>query len=379
MSIDFIAHSQLAQRNSALLSHIEEDAKTRKVCAPSLLAHPAALEVEAATHALFERAQAAYRGDRQSLRFTIAVGPKTVANAFAYWLGAHGDWVVLTSGLIDLLWTESLKLDRLTLLVQDELIGNFACGKSLRSTPSRTTEGGSAFRELLFSTGLAFFIGHELGHLLDGHSSSYIRGNTKAKAFNGSDENARLRKQALELRADRFGVEYAMRFALIRLSNGIYVHEPTKAEQAHLQAQAAYVATLGMCLAAAMLRPKPVDFRKYLGADHPPSAVRALWLSSEAISRMSEWLPLIDEDTMRHISISALAQVNAMALLPYDRVLDRFESEVSKERVLLAMRETGIRKLIFDDAELPSYVETMKVMDAELHPILQAHQRKLRR
>jgi hypothetical protein len=375
MPNDFVLDSTFAKRSPALLDYIEKRTTTRKVCAPLSLAHPAAAVVDTTVRVLFSDAQRRYWGATKALRFTIAEGGAN-ANAFACWTEPRCDWVILTSSLIDLLWTESAKLDRLAHLMQDQSVGPFPLGDALRDTPGTTTDGGSILRELLFASGIAFFIGHELGHLLDGHSSCYPENDSKAKVSDEAIDKDRLRQQALELRADRFGVEFAMRFAITILAKELRERDRSEAELAHLQAQVAYIATLGMSLALAKLRPVRVDLNQQRGVGHPPAAFRALWFSTEAINRMGEWFPLIDQARRQQIAKNALTEANAITVLPYDSRLDRFDGEVSKERLLRAINDTGIRKLIFDDTILPGYVEQLSALDAEFHPSLLRHQRK---
>lgn len=184
--------------------------------------------------------------------------------------------------------------------------------------------------------------------------------------------------QTLELRADTFGVEYSLKFTLCTLAS-IY-SEPDLSHEAvaSFQMQGAWIAMLGMSLAIAKIRPVRVDITQHNNSSHPPSAFRALWLNSQAIENMRAWLPYIDEYTRRQIAEHALVQANALTVLHYDETQDCFEGRLSGEELVSKLNETGIRRLIFESGAVSEYVDALRALDAELHPLLTPHQRRVR-
>ena len=112
---------------------------------------------------------------------------------------------------------------------------------------------------------------------------------------------------------------------------------------ARLQLQAVWIATLGMSLAMAKIRPVRVDITQHRNSSHPPSAFRALWLNSQAIANMREWLPYNDERTRRQIAKHALVQANALTVLPYDETQACFDGCLSREGLVSKLNQTGIR------------------------------------
>lgn len=347
-----------------------------------MLNHPAASLVEIVAANLIYVAQTGYTGTRKALRFTVA--NTDTANAFACWSEPSSDWIVITSGLIEILWNESLKLDRLTHALEKEAVADFPIGDTLRSCVGEMDSSSSRFRELMFMSAVAFFVGHEIGHLIDGHAVCYEEGGAK-DGFNADDEDpqltkgdSQLRKQALELRADSFGVEYSLRFTINTLFSLCFKPGLALEEAAHIQSQVAWIAMLGMSLAIAKIRPVRVDISQQGNFSHPPPAFRALWLNNRATEMMRCWLPLIDEQTMRQIAEHALVQANGLTVLPYDEAQGCFVGSLSREELVRALNQTGIRRLIFESDEVSAYVSALRALDAELHPLLAPHQRRVK-
>ncbi|MFY3135495.1 hypothetical protein ACOTFF_04850 [Achromobacter xylosoxidans] len=383
MPNNFVNDAEIARRISpTLIAYVKRASKATSICAPSMLNHPAASLVEIVAANLISLAQTGYTGTRKALRFTVA--NTDTANAFACWSEPSSDWVVITSGLIEILWSESLKLDRLTHALEKEVVADFPIGDMLRSCVGEVDSSSSRFRELIFMSAVAFFVGHEIGHLIDGHAACYEEGGAK-DGFNADDEDpqlakgdSQLRKQALELRADSFGVEYSLRFTINTLFSLCFKPGLPLEELARIQTQVAWIAMLGMSLAIAKIRPVRVDISQQGNFSHPPSAFRALWLNNRATEMMRSWLPLIDEQAMRQIAEHALVQANGLTVLPYDEAQGCFVGSLSREELVRALNQTGIRRLIFESDEVRAYVSALRALDAELHPLLVPHQRRVK-
>ncbi|WP_186036174.1 M48 family metalloprotease [Burkholderia gladioli] len=382
MPNNFAQDAEIAMRHSpALLAYLKQYEAT-SLCAPSTLTHPAASLIEHVAAQLISVGQTGYTGTSKSLRFAVA--KSDIANAFAYWSEPRNDWVVITSGLIELLWSESLKLDRLTHALEKETLGEFPVGDMLRSYAGDTGSSGSRFRELIFMSAVAFFVGHEIGHLVDGHAACYD-GLAAYDGFNADDEEPqvmangdRRSTQALELRADTFGVEYSLKFTLSSVLALCFEPNLSQDAIARLQLQAAWIATLGMSLAMAKIRPVRVDINQHRNSSHPPSAFRALWLNSQAIANMRAWFPYIDERARRQIAEHALVQANALTVLTYDETQNCFDGHLSREDLVRKLNQTGIRRLIFESGAASEYVAALRVLDAKLHPLLTPRQRRVR-
>ncbi|WP_175769543.1 M48 family metalloprotease [Burkholderia cenocepacia] len=383
MPNNFSKDAEIAMRNSpALLAYLKNKFEVASLCSPSALTHPAASLIEHVATLLISVAQTGYTGTKKSLRFAVAESDSS--NAFAYWSEPRNDWIVITSGLIETLWSESLRLDRLTHALEKDALGEFPMGATLRSAVSEADPSSSRFRELIFMSAVAFFVGHEIGHLVDGHAACYDGPGAYDKS-NANDDDPLVtangdqrRKQALELRADSFGVEYSLKFTLCTVLIPSFKPNLSPDAIASLQRQAAWIATLGMSLAMSTIRPVRVDITQHRKPEHPPSAFRALWLNSRANANMQEWLPKIDERTRQLIAQHALLQANALTVLPYDETQRCFDGCLSGEDLVRMLNQTGIRRLIFEDKATGEYVAALRALDAELHPLLIPRQRRVK-
>jgi hypothetical protein len=127
-----------------------------------------------------------YQANPGLLRCLLSAGE--ASDAFAFWTSTGIDWIVLTKALLENLRDGAEDMaSRLSARMPSLLLS--AIAKRIMEAPPLTEGLSSGLASLLYIAGIAFFVGHEAGHHLEGHSGHFYPGApAESEAGNSGNE-----------------------------------------------------------------------------------------------------------------------------------------------------------------------------------------------
>jgi len=275
---------------------------------------------------------------KKPLRFVVS-DSKNVKNALACWTPTN-DWVVVSLGL---LWLLSENADRLSRDLLFVLSGplNLQMTQRLRGDVSRSL----AYTESLYAGAVAFFIGHEIAHLYDGHEGFRGHSLVPGKVV---DPNLTHEYQALELGADYGGTRAAGRVAMKKFIDILEAPLVQGIEDQLLKRELLLIVSLGPLLAFTLFQPEALKQVLIDAGTHPDDRYRALWMVSNLMMFFDELKDQQDPDAaIEQISL-ALTIVLIQNAAANDALVQLFEL-APRDGDMAVLRTSGIRRLLFSE------------------------------
>lgn len=282
--------------------------------------------------------RARYADHPERLRAVISASTKK-ENALA--VQGASDWIVISVALMTRL---ADVCERLTPeLMTDTGLNNTGLGKRLTTLPPTNAEFTSATSSLLFAGALAFFLGHEIGHHLDGGLGIQEHASSDLARLPANDV-----EQALEIVADERGVIISRQVLATHLDDYLEFREYTDFEQAEFQVAIALLVSVSVFLCMAILRPRSFELDQMERMKHPPGALRVLWMSTHLTETVKSTMPLVSNQMRRHIRFVAL-DMAALASIEVGTAPDGVLKErVGKRNEPLGIRALSIRRALFE-------------------------------
>lgn len=251
------------------------------------------------------------------------------------------DWILVSKGLIDRLFR--VAEDLAPRLMAETEMGETGLGRRLATLPPMNGGFTSALSSLLFTGALAFFVGHETGHHLEGHLP--LLG---ARAAGDIFELPRsLVEQAMEVDADERGVIVSRQTMGWYLIQSVEPREYSEAEQNEGHAVLAMLLSVGLFLCMAHLRPKAVSLKALDDKAHPPGSLR-LMLMSMYLTLSIKAAFKITEKYRRQIRMVSLDMTSEACIEPGTKAAQLIKERANRKGEPHGLRALGLRRAIFD-------------------------------
>lgn len=357
---DFAADLQAAQADPVLHQHLIGVCLTNGLLLPGGPGIPNPDLVIEVASSLIDGWQGRYTMPKP-LRFVIS-SSEIVENALACWTPTN-DWVVVSVGLLSLLSENADRLARDVLHVLSERL-DLQMTQRLKKDAGRS----AAYAANFYKSAIAFFIGHEIAHLYDGHEG--FRGYAPG-AGNLNDPGLSHEYQALELGADYAGTQAAARVAMKGFLSGLDAQLVQGIADPILKRELILLVSLGPLLALTLFQPEALKQVLLDTGTHPDDRFRALWMVSN--------LKMFVEETMQDDEnpYAAIEQINLglnIVLLQNaarnDTLIQLLEL-APRDGDIAALRTTGIRRLMFSDDVISHQrllYEAYRDLKPQLHP-----------
>ncbi len=358
MRHDFSVSMTLALSDYRLLRQLNNHLATGKLLAESespLIAGTCSV----ANYAL-AKARSRYTSKPERLKCVISASSKV--NALAVWGVAQNDWIVLSSGLLERLRETSVATFQH--ILDDWSILETQLGRSLAA---QAPLGGfeSPFAAMLYVSAVSFFIGHEAGHHLEGHDGYYQVG-AVAELLDGEATGSE--RQSLEFFADAHGVSMSRQITTAFLLEVVDVRNFSVAERTEFQKVLAMLISLGIFLSISALDPRSVDLASIQSRSHPPSSVRALWISSLLTDAIKGAFHNLQVKDLRRIRLQALEWAAEASITPGTDAARIYEAREAAAEPR-ALRAVGIRRALYDP-NLRAYLRSIREIGKLLRPRL---------
>lgn len=303
------------------------------------------------------QARKSYAHDPQ--RLVGIVSASTDANALAVWGSTEYDWIVVSEGLMQLLYASADDMaTRLTEAFPELLQSQL--GQRLQATPPLKGGFQTSLGSFLYFAAISFFVGHEAGHHLAGHDGHFLSGahaefDDRSTAQEGPNMTT---EHALELQADRVGLTICRIVTAQLLSKLWEIRTFTEHEKHEYQRVLAILLCGGAMMSAVRIKPKAIEWSDVLGRTHPPAVARVIILSMSLSRSIKANLHCLDDVSRRWIGLKCL-DVAAGATIksgsPEDQVL---QERLARGGEPAAIRAVGLRKALFDP-QLTAYYEQL--------------------
>lgn len=252
------------------------------------------------------------------------------------------DWILVSKGLIARLF--QVAEDLAPRLMAETGMRETGLGRRLTTLPPMHGGFTSALSSLLFTGALAFFVGHEIGHHLEGHLGllgSHATGDIFELPRN-------IVEQALEVDADERGVIVSRQTMGLYLLQAIESREYSEAEKSEYHAVLAMLLSAGLFLCMAHLRPKAVSFKDRSDKSHPPGSLRVLLVSMYLTSSIKTIFK-ITEKYRRQVRMISLDMASEACVEPGTKAAALLkERRANRKGEPHGMRALGLRRAIFD-------------------------------
>lgn len=290
-------------------------------------------------------------------RLVGLVSASSDANALAVWGSTKYDWIVVSEGLMQLLYASADDMaTRLTAAFPEMFQSQL--GRRLQAVSPLSGGFQTSLGSFLYFAAISFFVGHEAGHHLAGHDGHYVSG---AHAELGDSSMARegsnmTTEQALEIQADRIGLNIS-RNAIAQLLSKLWeIRTFSEHEKLEYQRVLAILLNAGVMMSAVKIRPKTIEWSDVPGSTHPPAVARVVLLSMSLSRSIKLNFDSLDDVSRRWIRAKCLDVVAGATIRPGSQ-----EDKVLQERLArggepAAIRAVGIRKAMFDP-QLAAYYE----------------------
>lgn len=314
-------------------------------------------------------ARALYVQNPERLVCVIAASEKS--NAYAIWSSTKYDWVVLTEGLLTELRDSA---DDAACRIDERMpeILQSALGQRIITLPPLRGGFQTALGSLLYVAAIGFFVGHEVGHHIEGHDGYYAEGAPAEVASDSSSEVGAdaLIKQALEFQADRHGVLIS-RVVLMRfLLKLVDVANYSEREQRQYNRVIALLLSAGVLMSLVIIRPRGIDWIRIGKATHPPTVLRALEISAELTASIKANFNKLTEAERRWIRLLSL-ELAAQGTIVSGSYEDKMFQERRKRNEPAALRAVGLRAALYDP-HVQTYIEKVAIsldpVKPRLHP-----------
>lgn len=365
---DFKLSLAIARGDPALKTILFKYFKTDKLSSPDR-SELVSATCDAITWPIQE-ARALYDKDPQ--RLVGLISTSNVANALATWQPPGYDCIVVTEGLMEILFNASDDMGALITQAFPELFKS-QLGRKLQEVPPLRGGFKTALGSFLYFGAISFFAGHECGHHLAGHDGYYLNG-AHAEVDDDNlnhDRATKTTEQALEQEADKIGINICKNTLAKLLSKLWDIRTFSDADKRHYQRILAILLSSGTLMALVRIRPREIDWVDIANSTHPPAIARIILMSLELSAALKLHFNSLDRVSRQWIPIKCL-EVAAGGTIKSGTKEDMIRQErLARGGEPAAIRAVGIRKALFDKSLEQYYVNlerSLNVVRPQLRP-----------